>query len=422
VITNSGWLFTDRVIRLGVGLVVGIWVARYLGKVQFGLLNYSIALVAILSPLATLGLDGIVVRELLRFPDKRDEILGSAFALKVCGGILIVIATVVVVQLLHPGDLLMMGLTLLVAGGLLVQAFDVIDFWFQSRVQSKYTVLSKNTAFLVASIFKVYLIVTGAQLIWFAWAGLLEIVIGAIGLNVAYRQNAFSIARWKPQLERCRGILHDSWPLTLSSISIIIYMKIGTVMLGNMVDSAAVGIYSGATRISEVWYFIPSVIVSSVFPAIVRAKAEDEGLYYRRMQKLFSMMTALSLSIAVPMTFLSGLVVKILLGPGYLGSGPILAVHIWAAVFVFLGVAQGPWDLTENLTRLALFRTVSGMLVNLALNWLLIPRYGAIGAAVASVASYACSAFLLNLVARRTRRIFLCQLRAFLFFRYLRMT
>jgi PST family polysaccharide transporter len=161
-------------------------------------------------------------------------------------------------------------------------------------------------------------------------------------------------------------------------------------------------------------------IVSSVFPSIIQVRNVDEGLYYRRLQRLFSLMTALSLSIAVPMTFLSTRLVELLYGKGFLAAGPVLAVHIWAALFVFLGVAQGAWDLTENLTRLALFRIALGAGINVVLNLFLIPAYSVLGAAVATVISQAFCAVILNAANKKTRRIFYCQVRSLLFLRHLR--
>jgi PST family polysaccharide transporter len=165
---------------------------------------------------------------------------------------------------------------------------------------------------------------------------------------------------------------------------------------------------------------IPMVIVSSVFPAIVQSKEQDEQLYYRRITRLFSMMAVVSLPIAVPMSLCSNWVVVKLYGTGYQAAGPVLAVHIWASLFVFYGVAQGPWDLTENLTRLALMRMVGGAAVNILLNLVLIPLYGALGAAIATVVSQALAAIVLNVLHEKTRPILYCQLKSLLFVRYLR--
>jgi PST family polysaccharide transporter len=311
-------------------------------------------------------------------------------------------------------------LVAITAAGTIFQAFDAIDFWFQSRVLSKYSVLAKNTAFLVASLVKISLILGKAPLLFFAATGLFEIALGSCGLILAFLRHGRALTRWNPSISMARKLLADSWPLILSGISIMVYMRIGQIMLGNLAGNQAVGIYSAATKISELWYFIPTAIVSSVYPAIIQAKRVDQGLYYRRLQRLFSIMTLLSLSIALPMTFLSGTIVSLLFGREFLAAGPVLAVHIWAAFFVFLGVAQGPWDLTENLTKLSLFRSTVGAIVNVVLNSVLIPIYGPIGTAIAAVVSYMFSAYLLNVVTARTRRIFFCQTSSFLFYKHLR--
>lgn len=420
IIGNTGWLFADKLMRMGVGLLVSVWVARYLGPAQFGMLSYATAFVALFGALATLGLDGIVVRELVRKPGDSREILGSAFALRLAGGLLALLMAVAVVSWLRHGEQPLRWLVAIIAAGAVFQAFDVIDFWFQANVLSKHTVMAKNAAFSVASLARVGLILSHAPLILFAGVSLMEVVLGAAGLVIVYRRNNGFPGEWRRSAGRCRRLLGDSWPLILSGFSVAIYMKIDQVMLGEMSGDRAVGIYSSAVRISEIWYFLPMIIASSVFPAVLHAKQRDEGLYIRRMQRLFSLMTAISLAIAVPMTFLSEWVVITLFGAGFAAAGPVLAIHIWASLFVFLGVAQGPWDLAENLTRLALFRISSGAVINVVLNIFLIPAYGAVGAAVATVVSQAFAAVLLNAVHAKTRGIFLAQIRSFLVFRYLK--
>lgn len=417
ILDNTGWLFADRIVRMGVGLLVGAWVARYLGPAQFGAYNYALAFVALFAPLATFGLDGIVVRNILRDPSLKEATLGTAFILKLAGGAITLFLTIGAISLLRPGDSLTHWLVGITAAGMIFQAFDTIDFWYQSQVQSRYSVYARNTAFLIISLVKIVLIFTQAPLIAFAWAGLAEIALGAFGLLISYRMNRLYISSWHTSLKCARVLLQDSWPLIFAGLSVGIYMKINQVMLGEMIGSNAVGVYSAATRISEVWYFIPTAIVSSVFPSIIQMKIENEYLYYLRLQKLFNFMTLLSLSIAIPMTLLSTSVVTILFGNIYRDAGPVLAVHIWASLFVFLGVAQSPWDVSENLTKLSLFRTAAGALINIFLNLLLIPWFSVLGAAIATVVSQAFSAVILNSISKRTRVVFYKQLRSLLFAR-----
>lgn len=420
IVGNSGWLFADKALRLGVGFFVSVWLARYLGPDRFGLLSYATAFAALFASLAALGHEGIVVREVVREPANRGEILGSAFVLRLAGGGLAAALTVAAVMLLRPGDSLVVWLVVVVAAGTVFQSFDVIDYWFQSRVESKYSVWARNSAFLLIALLKVALILLMAPLLAFAAAGLAEAVLAALGLLGVYLYSGQRPGSWRWSRPRAMRLLRDSWPLCLGALSIAVYMRIDQVMLGDMAGDKAVGIYSAAVRLTEAWYCIPVVVVSSVFPAILQSRAADEAFYYRRLQRLFSLMAGISLSIAVPVSFLSGWLVTLLFGAGFADAGPVLAIYIWASFFVFLGVAQGAWDLAENLTGLMLFRLASGAGLNIVLNVFLIPAYGVMGAAAATVISQAFSAVVLNVVHVKTRRIFYMQMNSLLFFRYLR--
>jgi len=197
-------------------------------------------------------------------------------------------------------------------------------------------------------------------------------------------------------------------------------MKIDMVMLGEMVGNEVVGIYSAASRISMLWYFLPSIIVSSVFPFIIETKSVSEELYKRRVAQLFSLMTILALPIIILIMIFSDPLISILYGSPYAAAGPVLGIHVMGCWFVFLGQAQEPWDVAENLMHLAMFRTASGALINILLNLFLIPHYAAIGAAVASVISLFIAAILLNLMNKKTRPIFFIQIKSLFFLKYLK--
>ncbi len=414
ILHNTGWLFADRILRMGVGLIVGVWVARYLGPEQFGLFNYAIAFVGLLSPLATLGLEGIVIRDIVRDPGCKNETLGTTVALKFFGAIMTILLELVMIIGLRPTDTLMQALVVIIAAGTLFQTFDAIDFWFQSQMQSQYSVIAKNTAFVVSALVRVVLIHLQAPLIAFAWVGLAETILGAIGLLIAYRFQGNRLTSWRVSLPRMKELLLDSWPLVLSGIAIMIYMKIDQVMLGEMVGEKAVGIYSAATRLSEVWYFIPMAIASSASPAIIEAKQLGEDLYYHRLYQLFKLMSGLAITLSIPLSLLSGSLVKILFGNSYLEAGSVLSIHIWASLFVFLGVAQTSWNIAENLTGLALRRTILGAAINVALNFVLIPILSFYGAAIATIVSQAMSTVVLNAFNPKTKRIFLLQVNSLL--------
>ena len=389
IISNIGWLFADRVLRMGVGLIVTAWVARYLGPQQFGLFNYAGAFVSLFGVLATLGLDQIVVRDMVRDPSCKDETLGTAFVLKLSGGILTILVTTGTIFLLRPDDQLTHWLVGITAAGTIFDAFNTIDFWFQLQVKSKYTVIAKNTAFILITCLRIALLQMQAPLIAFAWALLAENALGAVGLAIAYKVKGQRLLAWRASLLRAKTLLKESWPLLLSGLAIMVYLRIDQIMLGQLADDKAVGIYSAATRISELWYYIPIAIVTSVTPSIVEAKKVGETLYYNKLQKLFNIMAVLAYMIALPMTFLSKYIVVIIFGQNYVAAGGVLSIHIWAALFVFFGWSKGIWIVAEGLTMFSLVATVSGAVMNILLNFWLLPIYRETGAAIATVISYA---------------------------------
>lgn len=409
ILGNVGWLVGDKILRMGVGLLVGVWIARYLGPERFGQLNYALAFVALFSPIAALGLDGITVRELVRTPEQKDEILGSVFVLKLMSGGVAFLGAFAVISVMHTAERQTHWLVIIIAAGMIFQAFDVADLWFQSHVQSRITVIAKNTAFLVLSVVKVWLILTRADVVAFAWAATAEIFLGALGLFIAFQLVGNAWGNVRPVVVRMTSLLKESWPLLLSGLAIGLYMRIDQVMLAEMVGEGEVGVYSAALRLSEVWYVIPAIVVSSVMPSLTEVRARSQELYYERLQQLFILLIRIAYMVAIPMSFLANPVIHFLYGESYGPAGFILTVHIWTAVFVFLGVASGPWILNEGLTKLSLYQTILGAISNIVLNLYLIPLYGAVGAALATLVSQILSVWLSNLCIGRSRKLFRLQ-------------
>jgi O-antigen/teichoic acid export membrane protein len=419
IIANTGWLFFDRVLRMGIGLLVGVWIARYLGPEQFGLWNYALAFTGLFGAFATLGLDGIVVRELLKRPESTDVLLGSAFGLRLMGGIFALVITLAAISLARPGESLTFWLVGLNAAGFIFQSINVVDFYFQAHVQSKYTVISANAAFLLITVVKIIFLLQQAPLIAFAWAGLAEVVIASFFLLRAYQHNQHSIRSWKFEGAAAQKLLADSWPLILSSIAIMVYMRIDQIMLGEMLGNKAVGIFSAAVRISEVWYFVPMAIASSVFPSIIRLKKEYSQQYNNKLQRYLDFMAALGIVVAIIMTMFSNNIVRLLYGSAYAESSNILSLHIWAGIFVAIGVTSSSWFIAENLQKYTFYRTLAGGITNIVLNIFLIPIFGTIGAAISTIISQAVASVFFNGFSSVTKPIFIMQLKALFPYRLL---
>lgn len=410
---NTGWLVVDRLVRMGLGVVITVWIARYLGPAQFGIFNFALSFVTLFATLTTLGLDNIILREIVLDHSKASEILGTGITLRIVVSILAPLIAIATIRVIQPNDRIAILLVSLLSIGLVFQAFDTIDFYFQSQVQSKLTVWAKNSAFLLMAGFRVLLIHLKAPLWSFAVAQVTELALGALGMIAAYQWSGGRVSLWRARKQRAIELLSQSWPVILSGMAIMIYMRIDMVMLKVMQGDKATGIYAAATRVSEVWYFIPSAIVSSVSPSIIRARSNPD-LYYGRIGKLFNLMTSIALLIGSGIALSSHWIIHILYSDAYNAAAPVLAVHVWASVFVFLGVAQAPWDFSENLLKLGFYRTVTGAIANVLMNLVLLPRYSAMGAAVATVVSYAISSVFANAFSSDTRPIFFMQMRSFL--------
>ncbi len=412
---NTSWLFGEKILRMVLGLFVGIWVARYLGPEQFGLFSYAQSFVGLFTAFATLGLDGIVVRELVKDEARRDELIGTAFWLKFIGAIVVLFILGIAVNF-KSNDHATNIIVFIIASATVFQAFNVVDFYFQAKVMSKYIVFANVISLLLSSIVKIVLILNQAPLVAFAWTVLFDSFVLACGFIYYYIKNnsKFKIQNLTFNKSVAIELLRDSWPLILSSVVIAIYMKIDQVMIMEMMDAQAVGQYAAALRISELWYFIPMVISSSLFPAIINAKAQSEELYYARLQKLYDLMVWMAIAIALPMTFLSDWVIHLLYGEQYSQAGSVLMIHIWAGVFVGLGVASGKWFMTENLIMLSFWRTFNGMVINIILNFMLIPKYGVQGAAIATLFSQIIAAYIFDLFNQKTKKVFWMKTKSFL--------
>lgn len=388
---------------MGVGLLVGVWVARYLGPQQFGLLNFALAFTSLFGVIATLGLQGIVVRDMLRDPESARLTLGTTALMQMVGGLVTFLLILSGIAYLRPDDTLARTIVGILGAMMMFKISEIAVYWFESQVQSKYTVMVQNGVFLVFAGIKVGLILSHASLTTFVWAMLAEAAVVAILLLIVFNMHGIAIVELQASLSRAKTLLNDSWMLILSSIAIVVYLRIDQIMLGQMVGDEAVGIYSAATRITEIWQFIPAILVSSIFPSIAALRDKDRSRYHQKIQNIYDILSLLSISVGFLMIFISDEIVLLLFGSAYKDASVILVIHVWSAVFIFLLFSSGRWLIEEGLQLLALKRNIYGLITNIGLNLILIPMYGAIGAAWATLISSACAGLFSDLLDSRTR-------------------
>lgn len=402
-LSNTSWLVVEKIFGMVISFLVGIYVVRYLGPEKFGVLSYSQSFVGLFVPIVNLGIDSIVIREMIKNESKIEVLLGTSLIIKSIGCFLAWMIIGLILIFNYEYDVIANQLIVIIAIGLFFQNLNVIDFYFQAKVASKYSVKVRMSTTILFSSVKLVLVANSVSLVWFAvMISMNNIVVGLLFL-VAYQIANKSVLKWRFSMTVAKSILKDCWPLLFSGLLVVLYLRIDQVMLKNMTSSYEVGIYAVAVRISELWYFIPVLITQSVFPAIINSRELSIALYRKRMQKLYDLMTLLSLLIGIIITIGSKYIVEVLFGNAYAGADVVIVIHIWSGVAVFYGVAQAKWIIAENMQRKTIFIQSSGAVINIAFNLLFIPRWGAKGAALATLLSYTLNTLIVSIIIKELR-------------------
>ena len=412
-ITNTSWLAMGNVVRLVVGLVVGILVARYLGPERYGMLSYAVAFVGLFSVLSSLGLDGIVVKELVKHPEQQDEILGTAIVLRAIGTVVMMWLLVVVSMLMRQSEMTKV-LIAIVFSSYCIQIFSVLDWYFQAVVLSRFVVVSQMIQLAVSAMLKLFLLWLHASLVMFAFVSMIESLVFVSALIWFYSRQGKKIVSWRASLVCAKGLMGQSWPLILSGAAIMIQARIDQVMLGEMLGDHAVGQYSVAMRMIEVFAFIPVVICNSIAPEVTKWKLAGDRMYYHMLSNLYRLMFILFLLIAVPLFFIASPIVIMLFGDAYQQAGGLLALLGIRLFFANFGMVRGLFITNNELFRYAFLSSLLGAVMNVSLNYLLIPGYGAEGAIWATIISFAVTIFLIDAFYRDTKENFYAMARGIL--------
>ena len=404
---NTLWIMVEKIITIGVAFLVTILVARYLGPAQFGFLSYAMSIIALGAVAGQVGLDGLIVRELSKYQDATQEIMGSSFVLKGFGyliGLILVMAFTLVTENVQSDEFWVL---LILATTLLFKPFNVVSFWFHSRLEAKYTAIINTTVFIIISIIKIALVFGGAHLILFAFANAIQSILISIILIIFYCfKSKHNFTTWRFSFIRAKELLSQGWMVFLGSIFAVIYLKVDQVMLKWLVGVEEVGIYAVAASISEAWYFVPAAIMASFFPRLVKLKENNPVQFNIRLQQLFDLLFILALGVAIAVTLVAEPLITKTFGIVYQSAVSILIIHIWAALFIFMRGVLSKWVLIENMFMFSIATQGLGALANVVLNYWLIPQYGGVGAAYATLLSYAAASYLALFFHSKTRPMF----------------
>lgn len=384
---NTGWHLIMRLSTLVIAFFTTIYVIRYLGPENYGTLSYAVSFISLFSFLASFGIDQIVLRELIKRPTEEATLMGSAFFLKVIGGAVAAILSVAGGLLFNASPIEIFLITLLslthFAG-----AGQIAVYVFQARVVSKYPALISITVSLILAIAKLLVIFFDKGIIYFALILVLETILYTLFYFAMYQRKYHLLGKWRVDAKTVRALMLNSWPLMLSTVSIIIYSRIDQVMLRHFMDLTAVGMYDAAVRLSDVWYIIPNIILGALFPAIINARTGSLELFRKRIWLCAALLASLSAFIIIPTTFLAPYIIEILFGASFADSASVLTIYIWSLIGFSLGQLINIYLISENYIYVYLFTSVTTVLVNVGLNILLIPTYGINGAAIATLISY----------------------------------
>jgi O-antigen/teichoic acid export membrane protein len=403
-ISNSFWLFCDQFLRMAMGVVVGIWTARYLGPERYGWLNYAVAIIGLVASGTQLGVNRVVVRELVMDPRQTTRIMGAALSLRFTGAVAgLVICGIIAAWRAHSRDPSAV-LIMVVSVQLFLQLGDVMDLLLQARRESRVSAWIRIVSSLLSGSLRLICILAHATLAYFAAAIISDYAFSSIGWWWVGRRRGWHYRSWRGERESMLALLHESWPLAISGLTIYAQAYADQVVIGSMLGGSELGQYAAAVRIVSVFSFLPMVIQIVAAVEITRAKRESQARYLRRLHDLYRLMMALFLLVAVPLSIFGPWLARLLYGHAYAGAAPLLPWLALRLFFTNFGVARGIYITNENLFRYALVTAVAGGVTNVVLNLALVPHWGARGAIAASLISFFITTFGLEPFQASTRR------------------
>ncbi|MBC7767085.1 flippase [Arenimonas sp.] len=384
---NTGWMFFARIFGMAIAFFVTAIVARYLGPEKYGTLMYAVSFVGLFSFIASLGMDHIIYRELIKHPENENKILGTSFTLRLAGGFLAFFATILFSSLVLHG-VLEKKLIIIISFSFIFQTLSILNYSFQSRLENKklsYTIIITT---VILSLLKLAIVFSNKGILFLSAVLVIEPVIYGLFLVFYYSKYFGKIKRWTFDYEMAKDIIKASLPLMFSAVFVLIYSRIDQIIVKHFLNSTAVGLYSAAVTLSEVWYFIPGIIVSTLFPSIINTKKNDEIVYRKRIIHLTLLLISISSFIAILGTLFAKYILHLIFGLSFVDAYRVLQLYIWSGVGISIGTVLIQYLITEKLSSIILYTSIIGMVINVALNLWLIPIYGINGSAFATLISY----------------------------------
>ena len=380
---NAVWNIGGKVFQIAISMVVGMLTARYLGPSNYGIIGYTASYVTFFSAICQLGFNSVAVKEILDHPEKQGEILGSTIFLRVISSLISSVGVAILVYFLDDGDSVIVWVAFLQSLQLVFQSFEMIHFWYQSRMETEVSVKVQTFAYLVMAAYKIAILALGKDVTWFACSTAIEAAVVAIALLWSYRKSKGQ--KLKISFSCGTEILKYSYHFILSGMMVTIYSHMDKIMLEQMLNETAVGYYTAATKIAQMWSFVLTALINSARPLIISARKQSENLYIKQNKRLYAAILWIGIAVAAVMTIGGKWIVLIMYGEEYLPATSSLQISAWYTMFAMLGTARGIWIVCENKAKYVKYYLGIGAVLNVILNYLLIPIYGPGGAAAATL-------------------------------------
>lgn len=383
IITNAFWIIGCKIAQSLIGLVIGMMTARYLGPSNFGIINYAASMVAFVTPIMQLGLSNVMVQEIVNNPEQDGEILGTSILMSSLSAFFCIIGLVATVFFLNAGEKDTLIVCALYSTILFFQAIELFVYWFQAKYLSKYTSIASFVAYLIVALYKVYLLVSGKSVYWFAVSNSFDIMLIAIACFVLYKKKGGG--RLSVSLTTAKRLFLKSHYYIVSSLMVVIFAQTDRVMIKNMLGNSETGFYSAAVVCAGLTSFVFSAIIDSFRPLIFENKKKCENSFENSMSMLYSIVIYLALAQSLIMTIFAPFIVKILYGSAYAPAVSALQIVVWYTTFSYMGAVRNIWILAEGKQKYLWMINLSGALTNVILNFLFISLWGINGAALASL-------------------------------------
>lgn len=413
IVRNLFWSVLGKVVTVSGSLFMGILIAHYLGPEQYGLMNYVISYVFLFQVFSTFGLDSIEIREEAKGDVHFTVIMGSAFMLRLILSLLTVIAAILT-ALFFESNAQTVVLIAVYSSTILSNCFTIIRNYFLAIVQNEYVVKSEIMRTIVGICIKLFLLWMHASLLWFVIAAAFDFVLLASGYITAYTSKVGSMREWTFEPRCAQYLFREGFPLLLTSAAVIIYQRIDQVMIGNMIDKSSVGYFSAAAKFVEVLIFVPMMLAQTITPVLVKIRAVDKDSYRKKAQLFMNVSVWCSFMLALLLSLCSYWVVRYTFGSRYIPAVPVLQLLAFKAPCVALSSAAGHMLVIEGLQRWAVLRDVFGCIICISLNYLLLPRYGIMAAALVAILSNLSAGYVADIFIPAYRHLFVQQTQALL--------